>query len=161
MVVKVHQKVDSDYFKEFYSESVRFRSVWLKWQDKLGILSFVIAILIYFLSAKDWPISFGLMVFGSLMLTEFYFKKRKWMNERSKSNLNGNSFTMIFEEGQFQILGPTSETKGKWAAFESALETDKGLFLIPTKGISIYIQKLSFEKQSEIEWIVKKINRIG
>lgn len=45
--------------------------------------------------------------------------------------------------------------KGKWDFFNQAIETEKDLFLIPENGISIYLQKKSFENQSDIKKIKK------
>ena len=70
------------------------------------------------------------------------------------------SVKFVFEEDQFQMLGPNTETIGSWNYFIDAIETEKGLFLLPaSNGISIYIQKISFENRSDITLIVNRINK--
>lgn len=157
MKIKVIQKIDKKYYLEFYSEWLEFRSVFRKWEDKIGILGVLIAILIYFFDAELKFFSIGFLVFGILMIYEFYSSKKKWMRSRLESNVTNESITMIFEDNEIQSNGPFVEMKGKWNFFKQAIKTEKGIFLIPENGISIYIQKKAFENQSDIERIIKKI----
>jgi hypothetical protein len=157
MEIKVVQKFDEDYYQEFYSEWIKYRSGFKKWEDKIGMLSISIAILVYLFSKDLLFVSVGLLVFGFLMIYEFYSSKKKWMKSRLESKVNNESVTMIFEDNQIQSNGPFTEMKSKWDFFNQAIETEKGIFLIPENGISIYLQKKSFENQSDIKRIIEKI----
>ena len=159
MEIKVVQKIDKDYYQEFYSEWLNFRSVFKKWEDKIGMLSISIAILIYLFNKDFLFITIGFLVFGFLMIYEFYSSKKKWMKSRLESKVNNESVTMIFEDNQIQSNGPFTEMKSKWDFFNQVIETKKGIFLIPENGISIYLQKKSFENQTDIKRIIEKINK--
>jgi len=121
------------------------------------MLSILIALLIYLFDKELMPISIGILAFGLFMIYEFYSSKKKWMKNRLDSKVNNESVTMIFEDNQIQSNGPFTEMKGKWSFFNQAIETEKGIFLIPENGISIYLQKKSFKNQSDIKTIIKKI----
>ena len=91
------------------------------------------------------------------MIYEFYSSKSKWLKERLRSKLADSEVTIIFEEENIMTIGPFTEMNGNWSFFNDAVETEKGLILIPENGISIYLQKKSFEDQSVISAIVRKI----
>ena len=157
MEIKVVQHFDENYYKEYYSEWLRFRSVFKKWEDKIGMFSLALAVLIYLYDRELFFISVGLSVFGCLMIYEFYSSKKKWMKSRLESKMNNKSATLIFEDDQIQSLGPFTELKGKWEIFNQAIETEKGLFLFQENGISIYLQKKVFQNPSDIQKIVNKV----
>lgn len=157
MEIKVVQKIDESYYHEFYAEWLKFRSVYKKWEDKIGMLSIALAIGIYILRQDLVYILGGLLVFGFLMIYEFYSSKRKWMKSRSESKINNVTITMIFQDNQIQSIGPFTEMKGKWSFFKEAIETENGIFLIPENGLSIYLQKKSFENQLDIKRIIEKV----
>ena len=71
--------------------------------------------------------------------------------------MTNTEVTMIFEDDKVQTIGPFTEVNGKWEFFSDAVETEKGLILIPENGISIYLQKKSFDKQADITTIIRKI----
>ena len=79
------------------------------------------------------------------------------MKARLGSKMTDQSMTMIFEEHQVQSLGPFTEVNGKWDFFKQVIKTEKGLILIPENGISIYLQKTSFDDPLDIEKIIQKI----
>ncbi|MGK0389827.1 MAG: hypothetical protein ACI94Y_002572 [Maribacter sp.] len=80
MEIKVIQEIDENYYQEFYSEWLLFRNRFKKWEDKIGVLSLMIAIGIFVLNDSLSFISIGLLVFGTLMIYEFYAsKKNGWI----------------------------------------------------------------------------------
>jgi hypothetical protein len=76
MEIKVIQEIDENYYQEFYSEWLLFRNRFKKWEDKIGVLSLMIAIGIFVLNDSLSFISIGLLVFGTLMIYEFYASKK-------------------------------------------------------------------------------------
>lgn len=68
------------------------------------MLSISIAILIYLFDKEIRFISIGLLVFGFLMIYEFYSFKKKWIKSRLESNVNNENVTMIFEDNQMNLL---------------------------------------------------------
>lgn len=159
MEIKVNQNLDENYYKECYAEWLKYRSVYKKWEDKIGGLSLLAAFIIYFIDEKLIYISVGLIVLGIGLIYEFYSSKRKWMKGRLDSKINNNTVTMIFEDHQIQSKGPFTDMKGKWDFYKDAIETEKGIFLIPENGIMIYIQRKSFKNQEDIERVIKKIKK--
>ncbi len=157
MDIKVTQKFDDNYYQEFYSEWLTHRSKYRKWEFKVGLLYITLAVLIYFLKVDFKYFSIALIVFGCFLMYDFYATKRNWMKDRQASKMNHKSMTMIFDEHQVHSLSPFGEMKGKWELYIDVVETDKGLFLIPEKGISIYIQKVAFQNQADIKKIIAKI----
>ena len=158
MEIKVVQKIDKNYYQEFYTEWLEFRSVFKKWEDKIGILCIVIGIMNYIFSHELFYFAFAFLFFGLFMIYEFYASKKKWMKSRLESNVNNKSFTMIFDDYFVRSNGPFTEVKSKWDYFQKGIETPKGIFLIPENGISIYLQKKSFENQTHIRKIIEKVN---
>jgi len=92
------------------------------------------------------------------MVFEFYSSKNKWLKERFTSKMMNKEIKMIFTDTEVKSFGPYKEMNGNCEFFSNAIETTKGLILIPENGISIYIQKKSFPHQSNIIDILKKIN---
>lgn len=156
MEIKVIQKIDEAYYKEFYSEWLTHRSVYKKWEHKIGMISILLAVGLYLFDAGLLYLSGGLLVFGVLMVVEFYTSKSKWMKDRLTSKINNQSVVMIFRDHEIQSNGPFTEMKGRWSFFKQIVETKKGIFLIPENGISIYLQKKSFERSSDIEQVIQR-----
>jgi hypothetical protein len=126
-------------------------------EHKIGFLSIAISSLIYFVDNSLKFISVGLFIFGILMIYEFYSTKRKWLKDRMKSKMKDKEVTMIFEDDKIQSIGPFTEMNAKWSFFSDAIETNKGLIIIPENGISVYLQKKSFLNESDIKEILRKI----
>ena len=81
------------------------------------------------------------------------------MKDRLDSKANNNIVTMIFEDNQIQSIGPFTDMKGAWDFFKDAIETEKGIFLIPENGIMIYLQRKSFDNQDDVKRVLKKIKK--
>lgn len=158
MKIKVNYTMDKSYYLEQYSEWLKFRSVYRKWQDKIGGVSVSIAVLGLLFVPGLAHISIGLLGFGGLMLIDYYVTKNKWMSARMSSKMTGHSVALLFENDQIQTFGPFSESKIEWRFFQRAIKTDKGLFIIPENGMSIYIPKKSFANPLEMDTIAQKIN---
>lgn len=160
------QTIDKNYYMELYSEWLNYRSRWRKIEPLMGLLGIVAGILFYFFgsyfvsessSAKN-AFSILFLFLGLLFFYEFYSSRTKWLKARLNSKMNMHSFSITFENDKIFSLGPFVSSNSKWDFFKEAIETKKGLFLIPQTGISIYLQKKSFEDSSQIKEIVEKIN---
>ncbi|WP_162051438.1 hypothetical protein [Pontibacter pamirensis] len=159
MRIKVTQELNKEYYNEYYSEWLEFRSKFKKWENLIGFTSIIASLIIYFVDKSLTFISVGLLVFGTLMVYDFYSSKSKWLKGRLNSKMADTEVTLIFEEDKIQTIGPFTETNGKWSFFSDAVETEKGLILIPENGISIYLQKKSFEEKADVVAIVRKIKK--
>lgn len=158
MEIELTQKLNKEYYLEYYTEWLNHRSKFKKWEHIIGFFSLIIALLIYLINNSLFIISFGLIVFGMLMVFEFYSSKYKWLNERYKSKMTNKEVKMVFTDNKVQSFGPYTEMNGDWNYFINAIETNNGLILIPENGISIYLQKTSFDNLSDVTKILQKIN---
>lgn len=157
MEIKINQKLNKDYYEECYSEWLQFRSVYKRWEDKIGALSLIAALVVYLMNKELIYLSVGLITIGINMLYDFYSTKRKWIKDRLNSKVNNNTVTMIFAEDQIQSIGPFTDVKGNWDFYKDIIESDKGIFLIPENGVMIYLQKKVFKNPKDIKWIINKI----
>ena len=93
------------------------------------------------------------------MIYEFYSAKRDWLRERIESGMNNRIIKMTFKDDVILSEGPFTDAKIKWSFFNESFETQKGLFLIPENGISVYLQKKSFENPTDIREILKEMKK--
>ena len=159
MNIIIIQQFNKDYYKEFYSEWLTSRSKYKKWQNLIGLSSVTLGILIYILSETSKTFSYAMLFFGVYLFIEFYSTRKKWLTARLDSKMLNKEVTLIFEEDSIKTKGPFVETIGKWDFYNDAIESEKGLFLVPENGVSIYIQKKSFQNKNDILDIIKKIKR--
>jgi len=157
MKIEIEQNIDEAYFKEYYVEWLGYRSKYRKWQNKSGVIFLVLGVMIGLVWNEYLPVAVLFIFLGVSMIFDCYFTKMKWMKDRIGSRVNNTSSTFIFEENQFRSIGPFTESKGDWNSIANVVETEKGLFLIPDKGISIYLQKTSFNKPEDVYWVVQKV----
>ena len=157
MRIEVTQEMNKNYYEESYSEWLNFRSKYRKWEHIIGFTSIGTGFLIFIIDNSLKLVSIVFLLFGLLRIYDFYSTRKKWLNDRFKSKMNGQKVKMVFEEDGIQSYGPFTDMNGKWNFFNDAIETEKGLFLIPENGISIYIQKKSFENPSNVKDIIRKI----
>lgn len=157
MQIEVTQKINEPYYQEYYGQWLKFKSKYKKWAHKVGFSLTAVAAIVYFANHANYYFSIGLIVLGASMIYEFYVGKKKWLQARLKSKINNNSVEFIFQDDIVKTFGPFSETKEKWNFFVDVLETEKGVFLIPENGISIYLQKKIFDSNSDWQAIIKKI----
>jgi hypothetical protein len=159
MNIEINQKINKEYYTEYYSQWLKYKSKFKKWEHIIGFISLLLGLIIYLLNQSLFSFSIGLIIFGLLMVYEFYSSKHKWLKERMKSRMNNTSFKIIFKENEIETFSLFSETKGKWNLFSNVIQTEKGLILIPENGISIYLQNNVFKKESDIEEIIMRIKK--
>ena len=159
MNIEINQKINKEYYTEYYSQWLKYKSKLKKWEHIIGFVSLFSAIMIYLFNDSFFSYSIGLIVFGCLMIYEFYSSQHKWLKARMKSKMNNSSFRIVFKENEIETFGQFSETKLKWNLFSNVIKTEKGLILIPENGTSIYLQNSVFKKKSEIEEIISQIQK--
>ena len=149
MEIKVTQNINKEFYTEYYFEWLKFRSKFKKWEHKIGFISFAIVLIIYLIDNFLYFISIGLIVFGALMIIEFYSSKNKWLKERYKSKMMNKEVRVVFTDNNIQSFGPFTELNGKWDFFTKAIKTNKGIILIPENGMS-YIYKINAFLRNQI-----------
>lgn len=146
------------YYKEFYGEWLKFRS-YRKWQPLIAILLIMFSVFIFIsFNSNAFFISLLFTGFGVYELFEYFNTRKKWLNERLASNITNKEIIIVFEDDIIKSKGPFSNTELKWNGIAKAIETNKGLFLIPENGISIYLQKSAFDLEDQIKLIIDKVN---
>lgn len=158
MNIEITQYTNKEYYKEYYFEWLNHRSKYRKWQQKTGFATLLLSLIVLLADKSLFYLTGGLIVLGLLMIFDYHFIKNKWLKERLESRMNNKSFTMIFQDDEIKSIGPFTNTNSKWEFIDKAIETQKGLILIPENGISIYIQKNSFKRHEDLKLIMNKIN---
>lgn len=157
MNIEVNQKVNKEYYTEYYSQWLKHKSKLKKWEHIIGFISLFLGIIIFSINNSFFSYSIGLGIFGCLMIYEFYSSKYKWLKARMDSRITNSSFKIVFMENGIETFGQFSKTKGKWNIFSNVIKTEKGLILIPENGTSLYLQNSVFEKKTDIEEIIIRI----
>ncbi len=157
MNIEVIQHTNKEYYEEYYSEWLKYRSKLKKYEHIVGVSTILIGGILYLVNNSFYFITIGLLILGILMIYEFYSSKKKWLNERLKSKSNNTYFKILFLNDEMQTFGKFGTSKLKWDYISNGIITEKGLILIPEKGISIYLQKKCFNSTDEINQIVNKI----
>lgn len=158
MNINIKIKMTEEYYKEFYREWLKFRS-YRKWQPLIAILLILFSAFIFIsFNSNAFFISLLFTGFGAYELFEYYHTRKKWLNERLASNITNKEIVMVFEDDIIKSNGPFSNTELKWNGITKAIETKKRLFLVPENGISIYLQKSSFDSEDQIKLIIDKVN---
>lgn len=136
MNIEIEQHIDKEYYLEYYSQWLKYKSTFKKWEHIIGFTSVIIALLIYILNPKLQYFSIGFIFFGLFMINDFYSSRKKWIKERIKSRMNNSSFRILFKEDKIETIGKFARTESNWNFFSNVIKTEKGLILIPENGIN-------------------------
>jgi len=154
--ISLKVRISEEYYKEFYSEWLKFRS-YKKWQPHVAILLLIFGIVLFIVFRNNFFIPILFILFGIYEFFEFYYSRNKWLKERLSSNITNKEIMIIFEDNIIKSNGPFSNNELKWNGISKAIETEKGLFLIPENGVSIYLQKSSFDSIDQVQSIITKV----
>ena len=157
MNFKIDFTPNKEYYKEAYEEMISTYKL-KKWEPIFALLLIVFGLFNYF-TIKSENLKFIPFIFiflGIYELVKFYSEKRKWINNRLKSNIVGKNFEVEFTDDHMVHSGPFSNGKISWDGFKNLIETQKGIFLKQENGISIYLSKENFKNRSEIDFILNK-----
>lgn len=157
MNFKIDFTPNKEYYKEAYEEMISTYKL-KKWEPIFALLLIVFGLFIYF-TIKSENLKFIPFIFiflGIYELVKFYFEKRKWINDRLKSNVVGKNIEVEFTNDYMVHSGPFSNGKISWDGFKNLMETQKGILLKQENGINIYFSKEIFKNRSEIDFILNK-----
>ena len=157
MKIEICQEFNKTYFEEYFGEWLNARTKYRKYQRIGGIASLASAGVFYFFDGFIFYF-FLLLIYGLIMIFDFYFSKYKWMRDRLNNRMLNKEVKLIFDEDGIQTESPFSKSNSTWGVFIEAIDTDKGILLIPGNGVSMYLYKSVFEKKNDIEWIANRIN---
>lgn len=166
MDINIKLKLTEEYYAEIYQESVKSRLKYRKWQPLIIGLNFLFSgfLLWYIIRNSELKSYFILpLIFFFFGLHELYDSinsKKKWLKARKEKGIVNEIITFRFKDHEIEHSGPYSKGVIQWEGFQCIQETAKGLFLIPQKGISIYIPKYCFHDKSDMKLIVDKFKTI-
>ncbi len=133
--------LDKEYFTEAFEQSVKYASKWQKVEWFLGTLFIIAGFLLQVWS--DWTLlsPIVLILIGLFELFSSSIKKVLWLRRQMKSKTANSRIEIeICDEG-INSSGLYSNSEMLWQGIERILETPKGLFIWPQKGIHIYLPK--------------------
>ncbi len=143
MNVEIIQNLNKDYFLEYYSQWLKYRSKFRKYQK---IIAFVFIFLglcsgIYFYFLYNlFSYSFFVGVFlGLLLYFDFYYTKRKLLQNQIQGKQNNFAVKICFDDNKISNVSEFGTSSLNWNFFTDAIKTKKGLFLLLRNNTSIYI----------------------
>ena len=160
MNTEIRLNTSKEYYQEFYSESLKRTK--RKWEPLLATCLIVFGGVLYLINTSE-NLKFIPVLFvfaGIYELLKFYYSKRKWLKDRLQNGIINKEVVLVFQDECIRYEGPFSKGDLKWQGIQKTALTDKGLFLIPENGFSIYIPKKLFRDATEIKEIVQKVNEI-
>lgn len=143
---------DSDYFSLFYSEWLRYRSRYRRRAVPIAlVLSGIGIALAVWCSSVLLAVVFVAM--GVADLTETLTYRKRWMSNllRSRSSSWGE---LSFSDSEVQIQSENARGTVRYEGFQSAIATPKSIFLIPHKGVSLFVPLATIEPQDAVESLV-------
>ncbi len=144
--------VTEDYYREFYDQWYRHVCRWRRFQTPLGVVAALAVV-------PAWQVGFRTLstvaaVFAVVQLADSLTHRRRWIRERLQSSRLGALVSFKFMEDCIESSGPFSSGKLAWAGIDSCSVTDKGIFLRPDTGVSIYIPKSAVTPPEAFDRIV-------
>ncbi|GAA4041735.1 YcxB family protein [Flavobacterium chungnamense] len=157
MNFKIDFKASKEYYEEAYDEMISSYKL-KKWEPIFALLLVVFGIVIYFIinNKKLKFLPFIFILLGFYELIKFYNEKKKWINSRLKSKIQGENIKIEFYDDYLIHSGPFSNGQIKWNGLNNIQETSKGIILKLESGTSIYVSKANFKMPNEIDFILSK-----
>lgn len=166
MDINIELKFTEEYYKEAYQEMVKNRLKFRKWQPLLIVFHFLSSVLFLWYILKNLDLKTYIIIplifffFGLYEFYDYYKIKRNWLKARREEGITDESVTLRFKGDEIEHSGPYAKGVIKWNGFKCIQVTDNGLFLIPQKGISIYLPKYCFSNEDEMKSILNKFKSI-
>lgn len=145
------------YYRESYEEWFRHVARFRKWQTPLAIVAAVASIALWlsgFRLAALVPAAYAV-----LKAVDAVMHRRQWIADRCRSSRLDETISVQFSDEALEINGPHSSGSLAWAGVDSWEVTDRGLFLRPDTGVSIYVPKASVTPPEAVGQIVECLER--
>ena len=160
MNIKVELVPSKEYFESCYQDWLpRSNMKWLPYVS-MGLILLGILFYIFNDSNRFRGIPIFAPVWGIVLFIQYYYKKKRWIKERMKSNIVGKKQTLIFKEEHIEHNGPYSKGIVKWETFQEYFLTENGLTLVPEHGIFIFLPRSVFEREEDILQIEEKLKLV-
>lgn len=151
----------ASYFEDAYDETVKYRLKYRKWDTLVTSIFVGVAFLLFLYSVTIGASRIGAITGASLLgyalyaLRKSLTHKKKWIVDRLGQGLADQDTHIKFTEDQLEHSGPLSSGTIKWTAIQRIEVTPRAIFLIPNKGISIFLPKNQFKKTEDWQEILK------
>jgi hypothetical protein len=141
MEYTINLTLDRAYFSEAFSQSIRYANRWRKAERTIGTIFILlgVAFLAWFESLVALPIV--LIALGVIELIFPILKKPWWVGRQMKSKVANGTVEIVLSESGIHTSGPYSKGEMTWEGVERILETPRGVFIWPQKGMHIYLPK--------------------
>lgn len=160
MNIEIEIIQSKEYFENYYRDWLKRSNT--KWLPYLGAGLILLGILFYIFndSNRFRGIPIFAPVWGIVLFIQYYYKKKRWIKERMKSNMVGKKMTLTFKEEETEHTGPYSNGTVKWETFQEYFLTENGLTLVPEHGIFIFLPRSVFEREEDILQIEEKLKLV-
>ena len=148
-------KLDKEYFTEAFEQSIKYASKWRKAEWVIGTLFIIGGILLLVWSSGNTASPIVLILIGIFEIFSPIIKKFWWVGRQMKSKIANSEVKMTFSDTGFHSSSLYSKGEFSWDGLERTLETPKGFFIWPQKGIHIYLPK-SLVSSDLIQFIINK-----
>lgn len=133
--------LDREYFLEMFSQSIRYANRWRKIERVIGPLFFIIGVIMLVTTSRNTSAPIVLVVIGIYEVFSPIIKRPFWVGRLMKSKVANNNATFNFTEEGIETITKNTQSMMKWEGIERFLETPKGVFIWPQKGVHMYVPK--------------------
>jgi hypothetical protein len=156
--------MDKAYFEESYDQSFLYRMRYRKYNPLVGSLFLLASVFLFYryvALGTDASLYMGIiaLLYSAWTFTDNKRAKAKWLRELALVIERQNTLQITFSEAGIDSKTLFAESTIKWSAFAIVQETAKGIFLVPQKGISIYLPKTAFENQQTIQQVLQRFEQ--
>lgn len=167
MNIEIIEKMDKDYYLEYYYMWLKHRSKFKKYERILGLLLIILGIFwrniveiskISLASNSEFlNLHIPIFFLGVFTFYNFYHTKRKWLKNRMKDGLYDTEVKIIFTDDEMRTSSKLGNSSLKWESFRDIINTKKGIFFVLKNKTSIYVKKNSILNENDINKIISKI----
>ena len=157
MIANATFGMDRGYFELFYSEWLSHRSRYRRFILPIAVLFLLLAAIAFFALSAKALLPWVLLVVGVGELLDGLTHQIRWMRLRLKG-AGTNQATIRFTEWGIECNTDKSHGSISYDGFHEFDITPNGLFLIPQKGISIFVPLAAIIPQEAISDIRQRLS---
>ena len=141
MEYSVNLTLDRAYFSEAFDQSIRYASKWRKAERIIGTIFLAFGIVFLFVVKEQSVLPVVLILFGLYELFSPLIKKPLWVGRQLKAKAADSNVQIVLSDSGITTSGIYSKSEITWEGVERILQTPKGVFVWPQKGMHIYLPK--------------------
>ena len=133
--------LSKDYYSECFEQSIRYANRWRKYARIAAILFILLGGFLILNSNHHNTLAYFLIAIGIYETMSPIIKKPIWVRKHVKSKLFNTAIDVFIDDKGIETKGKHSEGQVSWQGIERFLETPKGVFIWPQKGVHMYFPK--------------------